>query len=55
MYLVNTDTGETLTVFDGEHTLGDIVRWIMESRVDAEEVYAMLGEALAKPDSGVTT
>lgn len=31
---------------DEDHSLSDIVRWILQNRVDAEEVYRMLGEAL---------
>jgi DNA-directed RNA polymerase subunit L len=42
------EDGEVLTVFDEHHTLGDIVRWIMENRSDAEDVYCLLKEALGK-------
>lgn len=38
--------GESWTIFDDSHTLADITRWLMNNRVDAEEVYRMLGEQL---------
>lgn len=42
------ENGAVLTVFSEHHTLGDIVRWIMENRSDAEDVYCLLKEALGK-------
>lgn len=35
-----------ITIFDEDHTLSDIVRWLMSNKVDAEEVHRMLGEQL---------
>lgn len=32
--------------FSEHHSLADIVRWLMENPVDAEEVHRMLSEAL---------
>lgn len=37
-------------IFGEDHTLSDIVRWIMSNRSDAEEIHRMLGEALAGND-----
>jgi DNA-directed RNA polymerase subunit L len=42
------ENGVVLTVFSEHHTLGDIVRWIMENRSEAEDVYYLLKEALGK-------
>lgn len=35
--------------FDDNHSLADIVAWIMETPEDAKELYDRLGEALADP------
>ncbi len=35
--------GKEVVIFDEDHTLADICRWIMKNRSDAEDVYAMLG------------
>jgi hypothetical protein len=37
-----------MTCFHKDHTLADIVRWIMGNRSEAEEIHRMLGEELAR-------
>ena len=38
--------GIHLTIFDENHSLADICRWIMQNRSEAEEVHLMLGQML---------
>ena len=40
--------GDKLTVFDEDHTLGDIIRWLCENKTDAEELLYLLEEQLGK-------
>ena len=41
-----------MACFHDDHTLADIVRWIMQNRSEAEEVHRMLGEELQKQEGG---
>ena len=43
------EEGNQIVCFTEDHTLSDIVRWLMGNRSDAEEVHRMLGEELEKP------
>lgn len=40
--------GDKLTVFDEDHTLGDIIRWLCENKTDAEDLLSMLTLQLSK-------
>lgn len=44
--LVLTIGGVEYEAFSEHHSLSDVVRWLMQNRCDAEEVYRMLAEAL---------
>ena len=44
------DEGNDVVCFNSEHTLADIVRWIMINRCEAEEIFRILGSELEKPD-----
>lgn len=44
--------GDEIVSFTAAHTLSDIVRWIMSNRVDAEEIYEMLGNHLGEHQEG---
>jgi hypothetical protein len=38
--------GDEWATFGPNHTLADICRWIMQNRVEAEDVHMMLGQML---------
>lgn len=44
--------GKECAAFDDDHSLSDIVRWLMQNRPDAEEMHYLLGVALAPPTDG---
>lgn len=46
--ILTSQNGDIITVFDGNHTLADIVRWICENRSEAEDILWMLKEQLEK-------
>lgn len=46
--ILTKEDGEKLTVFDEDHTLGDIVRWICKNKSEAEDILWMLKGQLEK-------
>ena len=42
------ENGDDVVCFNADHSLGDIVRWIMQNRGEAEDIYQMLGLELEK-------
>jgi len=40
------EDGSEMTMFDADHSLADIARWIMRNRSEAEELHMMLGQML---------
>ena len=44
------DQCDDVVCFNSEHTLADIVRWIMTNRSEAEEIFRMLASEIEKPD-----
>lgn len=43
------ENGDDVVCFNDSHFLADVVRWIMQNRSEAEEVFSMLGLELEKP------
>ena len=46
--ILTKEDGERLTVFDENHTLGDIIRWLCENRSNAEDLLSLLTIQLSK-------
>jgi DNA-directed RNA polymerase subunit L len=46
--ILTTKNGNTFTIFNDNHTLGDILRWLCENRSEAEDLLTLLTLQLEK-------
>jgi DNA-directed RNA polymerase subunit L len=46
--ILTSQNGDTFTVFDDNHTLGDILRWLCENKSNAEDLLSLITLQLEK-------